>query len=372
MRLYYAQNKEDLLIKSFFPDVKKGFYIDVGANDPVLDSVTKLFYDEGWSGINVEPIAKHFKALQEQRKRDKNLNIGLSNEDGELTFREYVKGDGLSTLDPSMMGFYERGKHPFPTSEYKEYRIPVKTLHETIAENGDPHIHFIKIDVEGYEYEVIKGNNWQISRPELICIEANHINKDWRPILKKAGYEEVFFDGVNGYYLAKESLRRREYFNYPDAVFAGNPVYYPAYLEIESQVSEEVHTVLGSQIEKLSEKVHDQEMDIAHLHRQQRDVRFLAKRLAQETQLRLNRRAKGAVKQAGLYYSGDTALAKKVAERDDDKEELIAFIHQRDQVNIHQRHVSLSQVFKPIPWKMAAWSFSFSLLAMKKAARKVM
>ena len=86
MRLYYAQNKEDLLIKSFFPDVKKGFYIDVGANDPVVDSVTKLFYDEGWSGINIEPIKKHIIDLDRLRPRDINLNLGLSDKTDGLTF----------------------------------------------------------------------------------------------------------------------------------------------------------------------------------------------------------------------------------------------------------------------------------------------
>lgn len=368
MRLYYAQNREDLLIKAFFPDIKNGFYIDVGANDPTIDSVTKLLYDEGWSGINVEPISKHFKALQTQRKRDANLNIGLSSKAGELTFREYVKGDGLSTLDQSMMNFYTKGKHKFPTSDFKEYRIPVKTLREVIADSGNPHVHFMKIDVEGYEYEVIDGNDWQKCRPELICIESNHINKDWRPILKMAGYEEVFFDGINGYYIAKESLHRKDYFNYPDAVFSGNPVYYPAYQEIESVVSDR----LEPQIQKLSEKIHNQEMDIAFLHRQQRDVRFLAKRLLQEVQQRLNRRAKGTVKQAGLKYTEDATIAKKVADHDGGKDELLMFIHQRDKKNIHQKGTSITQVFKPIPWKAAAWLFSISLAIGKKVARKVL
>lgn len=368
MRIYYAQNKEDLLIRGFFPDVKEGFYIDVGANDPVIDSVTKLLYDEGWSGINVEPIAKHFKGLQELRRRDTNLNIGLSSKDGELTFRQYLKGDGLSTLDQSMMDYYTKGKHEFPTNEFKEYKIPVKTLNDIITESGSPHIHFIKIDVEGYEYEVIEGNDWQKHRPELVCIESNHINKDWRPILKRAGYEEVFFDGVNGYYLAKESLHRKDYFNYPDAVFSGNPVYYPAYLEIETIVGVQ----LEPQLQKLSEKIHNQELDIAFLHRQQRDVRFLAKRLLQEVQQRLNRRAKGTVKLAGLHYAADVTIVKKVADQDGDKDELLTFIHTRDKANIYHRSTSITQMFKPIPWKIAAWLFSASLVVGKKVARKVL
>jgi hypothetical protein len=49
----YAQNAEDVLLWRALGAVQDGFYIDVGANDPQEGSVTKLFYDAGWHGINV-------------------------------------------------------------------------------------------------------------------------------------------------------------------------------------------------------------------------------------------------------------------------------------------------------------------------------
>jgi len=33
-----------------------GFYIDIGAFDPIYISVTKAFSMRGWKGINVEPL----------------------------------------------------------------------------------------------------------------------------------------------------------------------------------------------------------------------------------------------------------------------------------------------------------------------------
>jgi hypothetical protein len=39
----YSQNNEDILLWRALKNVEKGFYIDVGANHPVDDSVTKLF-----------------------------------------------------------------------------------------------------------------------------------------------------------------------------------------------------------------------------------------------------------------------------------------------------------------------------------------
>lgn len=364
MRLYYAQNKEDLFIKSFFPDTEKGFYIDVGANNPVVDSVTKLLYDEGWSGINIEPIDKHIYSLRKARPRDINLQVGLSDKPGKLKFTEYPEGDGLSTFDTSMSRAYAKGNHPFPTKKAKEYEVTVKTLQTVIEENNVHHIHFIKIDVEGYEYEVINGYDWKIIRPELICVEANHThkNKDWRRLLKKHEYEQVFFDGINDYYLSKESMYRKKHFNYPDIVFAGNPMYYPAYKEIvdeQKKLSEEITRPLNG-------KIQDQEQQIINLQKQQRDVRFLAKRLYAELQIRINKRAKRLKQPPGLIYTRDEQLTKILNTPPSSKEELEDFIKKRDQLNIRVGHGSTGNIFTLLFWKVIARLFNFMGIFIKR------
>ena len=57
----YAQNFEDVILRRALKDIEKGFYVDVGAHDPVIDSVTKAFYDLGWRGINIEPVKEWFE-----------------------------------------------------------------------------------------------------------------------------------------------------------------------------------------------------------------------------------------------------------------------------------------------------------------------
>jgi len=74
-------------------------------------------------------------------------------------------------------------------------------------------IDFMKIDVEGYEAEVIKGNDWRKFRPQVICIEANLAAMDWRTILEKADYRIFLFDGLNEYYVADESWEITEGFS---------------------------------------------------------------------------------------------------------------------------------------------------------------
>lgn len=222
----YAQNREDVIIDAFFPDVKNGTYIDVGANHPLYHSVTKLFYDKGWRGINFEPNPMLFKQIEQHRAGDKNLMLGLGDKEGSFDLRVYHSRDGLegiSTLSKDMQDDYKEHVSE-DTKDFTDINIKVKTLADVLASSGLEHIHFMKVDVEGFEYEVLKGNDWKRFRPELICIESNHIMKDWRPILKQASYLLVFNDGLNDYYLAAESKHRAEFFDYAKIFLSSKPV----------------------------------------------------------------------------------------------------------------------------------------------------
>lgn len=214
----YAQNREDRILEAFFPDELTGFYVDIGANHPIIESVTKIFYDKGWHGINVEPNAMLYDMLVFERPRDTNLKIGISDKAGELEFTEYV-GDGLSTFSKSTQHEYEESDMQFFKDYAKvvsRYKVPVQTLQEIFKVAKVKRIQFLKVDVEGFEYEVLEGNDWKTYRPEIICIEANHIKQDWRPMLKTNGYDLVFFDGLNNYYVDSKCPERAAAFAYPE------------------------------------------------------------------------------------------------------------------------------------------------------------
>jgi hypothetical protein len=80
-----AQNFEDVLLNRVFGAKPFGFYVDVGAYHPVDGSVTKTFYERGWSGINVEP-GEIFDALAASRPRDVNLHIAVLDRTGRRAF----------------------------------------------------------------------------------------------------------------------------------------------------------------------------------------------------------------------------------------------------------------------------------------------
>ena len=73
----YAQNQEDVLLSLALHDVEQGFYVDIGASHPEVDSVTKYFYERGWFGINVEPTQESFDRFLKERPRDTNLKVAI-------------------------------------------------------------------------------------------------------------------------------------------------------------------------------------------------------------------------------------------------------------------------------------------------------
>jgi FkbM family methyltransferase len=202
----YAQYREDIILYALFHDIKKGFYVDVGANYATVDSVTKLFYDKGWSGINIEPIKSLHKELVKARPRDINLQCGAGSKSGEATLREYKDISGHSTFATD-----QKRAHSSNVT-HTDYKVPIEPLKKIFSEYDVQHIHFIKIDVEGFEAEVVGGNDWKKYRPEVVCIEANHITQNWQQDLLRNEYRLFIGDGLNEYYVAQEAWHRTEDF----------------------------------------------------------------------------------------------------------------------------------------------------------------
>jgi len=213
----YAQNFEDVLLNRLFKNKTRGFYIDVGALHPTFDSVTKAFYDGGWSGINIEPIKELFNVFEKERPRDINLNIALSNLEGNLEFFEVVGQLGNSTLNKEIADEIAKQKD----LDVSQYTVTVKTLASICKEYVNQEIDFLKIDVEGLEEDVILGGNWEIFRPTVLIIETTQPNTNIRcknnipQILTDKDYKHVFFDGINDYYIAAESEDLAKHFAYP-------------------------------------------------------------------------------------------------------------------------------------------------------------
>jgi len=217
----YAQNFEDVILWRALNHVEAGFYIDVGAFSPDVDSVTRAFSERGWRGINIEPNPSRLAELCERRPDDLNLGVAASDADGQIDLN--VVGDtGLTTVDASLARKYSQSGLTVTT-----LRAPARTL----ASIWDEHVpdaqpvHFLKVDVEGHEAAVLRGADWTRHRPWIVVVEStvpttetpSHEESD--AILTGAGYRFVYFDGLSRFYLARECDHLSGCFGSPPNVF---------------------------------------------------------------------------------------------------------------------------------------------------------
>ncbi|MEX5744925.1 FkbM family methyltransferase [Massilia sp. X63] len=216
----YSQNSEDVLLWRALGHVKNGFYIDVGANDPEEHSVTKAFYDAGWRGVSIEPLPSFHQAFLAQRPRDVNLAIAAGSANGELTLYDTPQVRGWASPEQSVAELHRAEGH-----EVVELTVPVRTLASVCEEYVRGEIHFLKIDVEGFEGEVLKGMDFARWRPWVLVIEATLPNSRetnhaaWEHMVTGQRYRFAWFDGLNRYYVAEEHGELLPHFGIQPNVF---------------------------------------------------------------------------------------------------------------------------------------------------------
>ena len=214
LMISYAQNFEDVMLNRALKDVENGFYVDVGAWDPDRETVTRHFYEKGWRGINIEPVPTYRKALEASRSRDINLFVAAGAVEGQskLTVLEGTGMSGLShTLDETVGA----------TDSASIIDVEVRTLGSILNQYAPENIHFLKIDCEGAEFDVITGLDLSAHRPWIILVEAitpitrlaSH--SQWEPKLLSSGYNFAYFDGLNRFYTAQERSELLEAFSVP-------------------------------------------------------------------------------------------------------------------------------------------------------------
>jgi glycosyltransferase involved in cell wall biosynthesis len=191
----YAKNSEDVILNRSFKEIKNGFYVDIGPSDPVINSVTKSFYDSGWRGINADLPIDSVDLFSLHRARDVNL------------YRPALDGN-----------------------------VEATSLNNGILEytQGNP-IHFLKIHAHINETVVQQKFGLIQSQPWVILVEIKYpikrsIQSEVAMLLTNNGYEKVFFDGLNDYYVSQEHNQIKADLSFPYNIF-DNFIYYREHLK---------------------------------------------------------------------------------------------------------------------------------------------
>ncbi len=179
MGAIFPPEQETRLIREFFGARDKGFFVDVGANEPQEGSQSWHLENAGWEGILVEPQPDLAEKLRKMRAAKVYEAACSSPDRAGHRMRLHIAGP-FSSFDPALV---VTGVRPQGTIE-----VAVWTLDDILVEAHAPApIDFLSIDVEGHELDVLRGFNLARWHPRLILLEDHVGNLAKHCFLRRSG-----------------------------------------------------------------------------------------------------------------------------------------------------------------------------------------
>jgi FkbM family methyltransferase len=192
-RRSYSQYGEDMVLRAVFaryPATYHGFYVDIGAHHPMRFSNTRLFYEQEWSGICVDPLPDCSMLYARHRPRDKFIKAGVAEKEGEMTYFMFS--------EPAINTFSEKFARENAALVKEKETVKTYSLRRILTDHLPPgrKIDFLSVDAEGLDLEILHSNDWVRYRPSVVLIEetshitlAELVKLDVAIFMEKQGYE---------------------------------------------------------------------------------------------------------------------------------------------------------------------------------------
>ena len=207
---YYSQNGEDFLLDQMFDRKNHGFFVEVGCIDGRRFSNTLTFEERGWRGMCIEPHGDYIDLLKTNRPRSIICHCAAGATDlKNVTFYANARGS-LSTLDKTKESEFRSKYHQY-FSGFEEQTIEQRSLDSLIHEHKIEYIDILSIDVEGSEYQVIQGLDFQVLKPSVIVVEVANETEEKKldRILLKHEYSKSIKLANNLFYVAELDLSKK-------------------------------------------------------------------------------------------------------------------------------------------------------------------
>jgi hypothetical protein len=189
----FGQCGEDAWFLSFLraqriPWADSGFYVDLGANHPVVYSATYLLYKAGWSGVTVDPITSLCALHRDLRPRDLCLNAGVGSKIEKRPFWDTIPDFFSSFSETDTKRAEERGM----CTILRETDLPLLTPSAILEHAGtEKKVNYLSIDTEGLDGEILRNWPWDTSLPDVVSCEASALvetEAEADVVLKDQGY----------------------------------------------------------------------------------------------------------------------------------------------------------------------------------------
>ena len=224
---YKSLNLSDNLKNNIIEPEKSVEFIifDVGAHRGQSAKYFKKIYPEA-KIFSFEPSPSEFTKLNRQiiKKKLRNVeafNIGIADTSGTLNFYQSIFSESSTFKLPNASSQHEKMKNRIlllgKSSILESINTIVSTLDDFVAHLGIQQINILKIDVEGFELEVIKGAKDLLHTRKIQCIQLETHSDDQR-VRTDQEIERILI----GYGFEKAKSIRHPYGNFYDRMYLLN------------------------------------------------------------------------------------------------------------------------------------------------------
>lgn len=184
-----SQLFQDLFVQFVLGNKRDGYFVEFGATDGYdLSNSYMLERQFGWRGLLAEPARCWHAALAVNRTCAIDHRCVWSRTGEQVNFNEAISPE-FSTID----SYSARDMHSARRAEGTRYAVETVSLQDLLAQHGAPSvIDYMSVDIEGSEYEVLRGFDFGQYDIRVITVEHNFVEPERSQIfalLGKAGYE---------------------------------------------------------------------------------------------------------------------------------------------------------------------------------------
>ena len=186
---YTEWETDKYILNEFFKEYT-GIMVEVGAGPPITYSMSKIFRENNWRTICVEPNLYYVDL--HKKEGNEIYHYALSNQIIDNHDFEIIKLDGYYNGTEFNNGIaYSAINMRYNTNEHYDkeiIKVNITTLNWLLNSLHIKVVDFVSIDVEGWELEVMQGFNTNLYKPKIILLENFNQDESYNLYMSSLGY----------------------------------------------------------------------------------------------------------------------------------------------------------------------------------------